>query len=87
MKYPWGTETFRETIEHKTSDMNPENTSMTGTHRMEAILDGRTVLWEGALSFTSDIDSFYYKYTRRVSENGELIREKTWEETISRDFQ
>lgn len=54
---------------------------------MEAILDGRTVLWEGALSFTSDIDSFYYKYTRRVSENGELIREKTWEETISRDFQ
>jgi len=87
MAYPWGTETFRETIEHQTSDKNPEKTSMTGTHRMEAILDGRTVVWEGALSFTSDLENFYYMYTRRVSENGELIREKTWKDTIPRDFQ
>jgi hypothetical protein len=39
---------------------------------------------EGTLSFTSDGKNFYYTYTRRVLENGKLIREKTWKETIPR---
>ena len=86
-KYPWGTETYQETIVHKTSDAHPENTSMTGTHRMEAQLDGRTLLWEGELSFSSDRENFYYEYSRKISENGELVREKSWQETIPRDFQ
>lgn len=86
-RYPWGTETYHESIEHKTSDKHPENTSMTGTHRMEVKLEGRTLLWEGNLSFTSDLKNFYYKYTRKISENGELVREKSWQETIRRDHQ
>ena len=86
-KFPWGTETFVETIEHKTSDAHPENTSMTGTHRLELQLEGRTLLWEGELSFTSDLENFYYEYSRKLSENGELVREKSWQETIPRDFQ
>ena len=86
-KYPWGTETYQETIVHKTSDAHPENTSMTGTHRMEAQLDGRTLLWEGELSFSSDRENFYYEYSRKISENGKLVREKSWQETIPRDFQ
>jgi len=86
-KFPWGTETFVETIEHKTSDAHPENTSMTGTHRLELQLEGRTLLWEGELSFTSDLENFYYEYSRKLSENGDLVREKSWQETIPRDFQ
>jgi putative CocE/NonD family hydrolase len=86
-EYPWGTETYREAIEHKTSDSHPENTSMTGTHRLEVTLPERVILWEAELDFRSDLDNFYYHYVRRVSENGELVREKTWDETIPRDFQ
>ena len=86
-KYPWGTETYQETIEHKTSDAHPENTSMTGTHRMEVKLEDRTLLWEATLSFTSDRENFYYQYTRKISENRESVREKSWQETIPRDHQ
>jgi hypothetical protein len=86
-EYPWGTETYRETIEHKTSDSHPENTSMTGTHRLEVTLPEREILWEAELVFRSDLNNFYYHYVRRVSENGVLVREKIWDETIPRDFQ
>jgi putative CocE/NonD family hydrolase len=86
-RYPWGTETYRETIEHRTSDAHPENTAVRGSHRMEVALEGRVLVWEAELSFTSDPDNFYYRYTRRLEENGELVREKTWTDTIPRDFQ
>jgi putative CocE/NonD family hydrolase len=87
IRYPWGTETYRETIEHRTSDAHPENTEVCGTHRMEVTLEDRVLLWEAELSFTSDRDNFYYHYTRRLEEDGELVREKTWTDTIPRDFQ
>ncbi|MEX2123002.1 MAG: CocE/NonD family hydrolase [Woeseia sp.] len=86
-RYPWGTETYRETIEHRTSDDHPENTSVKGTHRMEVTLEDRTLLWEADLSFRSDQENFYYEYTRRLSENGETLRERTWTDTIPRDYQ
>jgi putative CocE/NonD family hydrolase len=86
-RYPWGTETYRETIEHRTSDAHPENTAVRGTHRMEVTLEDRVLVWEAELSFTSDLDNFYYRYTRRLEENGELVREKTWTDTMPRDFQ
>lgn len=86
-RYPWGTETYRETIEHGTSDAHPENTSVKGTHRMEVTLSKRVLLWEAELSFKSDRDNFYYRYSRRLTENGELVREKQWAETIPRDYQ
>ena len=86
-KYPWGTETYRATIEHKTSDEHPENTSVKGSHRLEVTLPDRVLLWDAELNFSSDLDNFYYHYVRRITENGELVREKEWAETIKRDFQ
>jgi predicted acyl esterase len=86
-RYPWGTEAYNETIEHRTSDAHPENTTVLGTHRMEVTLKDRVLVWEAELSFTSDRDSFYYRYSRRLEENGEVVREKTWTDTIPRDFQ
>jgi predicted acyl esterase len=87
MRYPWGTETYRETIEHHTSDEHPENTRVAGTHRMEVKLEDRLLLWEAELSFSSDAENFYYEYTRRLTENGRQLREKTWTDTIPRDHQ
>lgn len=86
-RFPWGTQTYREAIVHKTSDTHPENTAMIGTHRLEVTLPNRIILWEAELSFTSDFENFYYEYLRRVSENGEVVREKTWKDKIPRDFQ
>jgi glutamyl/glutaminyl-tRNA synthetase len=54
---------------------------------MDLELPGRTVSWEAELSFTSDRANFYYTYRRRLIENGRLLREKAWTDTIPRDFQ
>ena len=86
-RYPWGLETYTETIEHRSSDANPAVTSMTGSHQIEVELADRVLLWEGALTFRSDRTNFYYDYTRRLSQDGVLVRERHWQETIPRDFQ
>jgi hypothetical protein len=60
---------------------------VTSSYVIEMALDDRVLLWEGDTEFSSDLENFHYRYTRRVSENGALLREKTWSETIPRDFQ
>ncbi len=87
MRYPWGTESHHEAIEHETSDAHPAETAMRGRHRMEVKLADRTLAWEGRLSFSSDAVNFYYSYTRKLSLDGRTVRERTWERTIPRDFQ
>ena len=86
-QYPWGIHHWEETITHEAQDDHPEATSLLGEHRMTLELDGRTLVWEAELSFTSDLENFYYDYTRRLLENGELVREKNWKDTIPRDHQ
>lgn len=85
--FPWGRQTYHEKIEHRTSDLHPEATSMTGEYDITVSLDGRELQLEGEASFASDADHFYLKYTRRISENGRLTRERAWSETIPRDHQ
>ncbi len=86
-RYPWGTERTYETIRHAVTDAAPAETGLLGTHRMEVDLPGRKLVWDAELSFTSDRENFHYRYVRRVSENGALLREKTWTRTIPRDYQ
>jgi len=86
-RYPWGTERFTETIEHRTSDDHPEATSVVGTYRMSVELEDRTLTWESEMSFRSDLENFHYDYTRRLSKDGKIIRERSWEDTIPRDYQ
>ncbi len=86
-RYPWGTYEYRETIEHRASNDEPAKASLAGTHSVEVALADRVLRWEGGLTFSSDRENFYYDYTRRLFENGELLREKNWTDTIPRDFQ
>ena len=86
-RYPWGTEYFRNRIEHRTSDKHPEKTSISGSHELEIQLEGRVLLFQGKTSVSSDLKNFYFEYSRRLSENGTLLREKSWSETIPRDYQ
>jgi putative CocE/NonD family hydrolase len=87
IRYPWGTERYRESIVHETRDDHPEATSVRGQYWMEVELEDRVLTWQGDLHFRSDAENFYYTYTRRLSRNGELLREKTWQDTIPRDHQ
>jgi len=86
-RYPWGVERYSETIRHMIKDDDPAKAAMQGSHRLEVELPGRTLLWEAELTFSSDLDNFHYSYRRRLSENGRLLREKRWTDTIPRDFQ
>ena len=86
-RYPWGTESYRANIEYKTSDEHLEKASVKGTHRLEVTLTKRALFGEAEFDFSSDTDNFYYRYVRRLMENGKLVREKEWEETIKRDYQ
>ena len=86
-RYPWGVERYHETIEHRVTDGAPEKAALRGTHRMEVSLPGRELVWEAELTFTSDRDAFHYDYRRRLSENGKLVRERSWHDDIPRDFQ
>jgi predicted acyl esterase len=76
---------YSEEIVHEARDDDPARASVAGKTRYVVELEGRTVTVEGILSFTSDLEDFSYSYTRRVLENGKLVREKTWEEAIPRD--
>jgi hypothetical protein len=85
--YPWGIYRNYESIIHRTSDIDPANTSVSAAYSIDILLDGRTVFLESELDFKSDVDSFYYLYTRRISENGDLLRAKSWKKSWKRDFQ
>jgi len=86
-RYPWGTARSHETIRYDVNDNAPADAAVTGTHRMEVELPGRTLIWDAELTFRSDQQNFFYVYRRRLTENGKLVREKTWRETIARDHQ
>jgi hypothetical protein len=58
-----------------------------GRYRLTQELEDRTLSFEQTVDFRSDEENFYLKFHRWVDVDGELYREKTWEETIPRDFQ
>jgi hypothetical protein len=84
-RYPWGTERYSERIEHRTSNAHPEASAVSFSNRFDVELPGRTLVWEGETEFRGNAEAWHYRYTRRVSENGKLVREKHWEERFPRD--
>lgn len=86
-RFPWGIRRFEEEIEHRTSDTKPSHTSVVGRYKLAVELDSRALDFETNVEFTSDENNFYLKFHRWVLVNGELYKEKTWEEAIPRDFQ
>jgi hypothetical protein len=86
-RYPWGVELFDEEIEHRTSDTNPARTSVVGRYKLTEQLKDRTLDFEQTETFTCDAENFHLKFHRWVLVNGEMFREKTWEEVIPRDYQ
>ncbi len=86
-EYPWGKETDLEKLTYEIDDAHPEVNTIHGDAQTTYDLKGRVLVWSGHLSFSSDAKNFFYKYTRELRKDGALIKTKTWEETIPRDFQ
>jgi len=86
-RMPWGEEHNTESITHEAGDGDPAKTSVRGEYMTEVKLKDRTLRWECVVAFRSDRESFHYSSTRRLKKDGVLVREKSWEQTIPRDFQ
>ena len=65
----------------------PETSSVRGEAESVFALKGRTLVWRGHLSVSTDQKNFYYKYTRELLKDGQMVKTKTWQETIPRDHQ
>jgi predicted acyl esterase len=85
--YPWGVVSAAHSITHEADNQNPASASVRATYTSTAKLKDRTLRWEGALEFRSDEANFFYTFHRKLLENDELLREKTWREVIPRDHQ
>jgi uncharacterized protein len=86
-QYPWGKQTDFESLTYEGEDAHPETCSVRGEAESIFALKGRTLVWRGHLSVTTDQKNFYYKYTRELLKDGQMFKSKTWEETIPRDHQ
>ncbi|MDH4065370.1 MAG: hypothetical protein OEW19_13305, partial [Acidobacteriota bacterium] len=86
-RYPWGEQRETEKITYEAEDDHPESAAVHGEYSTTVTLKDRTLRWESQVTLKSDRVSFFYTNVRRLFENGVLVREKTWNETIPRDYQ
>jgi uncharacterized protein len=86
-RYPWGEQRDTEKITHEAADLHPEATSVRGEYRTTVSLKEQTLTWESQVEMRSDREHFYFSSVRRLLKNGVLVREKTWTDTIPRDYQ
>ena len=86
-RYPWGLEHFEERLEHRTSDLNPAETSVIGIYAVAIDLKDRTIRMEQNVVFKSDLKNFHMNFIRRFKVDGETLHEKQWDEIFPRDFQ
>ncbi|MGA2858261.1 MAG: CocE/NonD family hydrolase [Candidatus Sulfotelmatobacter sp.] len=86
-EYPWGKGTYHEQLTYDADDAHPAVSSVRGEAELIYELNGRELTWQGHLSVTSDEKNFFYKYTRELLKDGQMLKQKTWEEAIPRDHQ
>jgi uncharacterized protein len=86
-QYPWGKRTHHEQLSYDVEDAHPEVNVVKGDSDSRFELKNRTLLYRGHLEMRSDQKAFSYTYKRELLQNGQVIRQKSWQETIPRDHQ
>jgi putative CocE/NonD family hydrolase len=86
-RFPWGRMRSTESLRFKVSDDRPDRAAALGEGDIGVSLPGRTLAWQTRLSLSSDVESFRYRFRRTLAENGTVIREREWDESVPRDFQ
>lgn len=85
--YPWGKQDDLESMTYEGDDAHPETSTVRGEAESTFTLKDRTLVWRGHLQVTTDRANFYYRYTRELLKDGQILKTKTWQETIPRDHQ
>ncbi len=86
-QYPWGRMKDHEQMSYAIGDAHPEKSSIHAEGSTTIELPSRTLVWSVVIDLSSDLHNFYYHSERHLTENGKLIREKRWDDTIPRDHQ
>ena len=86
-QYPWGKQNDFESLTYEGDDAHPETCSVHGEAESVFTLKDRTLIWRGHLLVTTDEKNFYYKYTRELLKDRQMLKTKSWHETIPRDHQ
>jgi uncharacterized protein len=85
--YPWGHTKDYEQMSYVVEDSDPAVSKVHADASTTVMLPRRTLVWSVILDLESDAENFYYHFERRLTENGALIRKKSWDETVPRDHQ
>jgi hypothetical protein len=85
--FPWGREKYHDQLTFQVQDLNSDVSSAHGEAETSVELPSRTLIWRAQLDLRGDKTHFFYKFKRQLLQNGQLIREKTWEEAFPRDHQ
>lgn len=86
-KFPWGQKGGMDRLSYSVQDDHPEIASYRGEGETSVQLQNRKVVWRSHFYLHSDLTNFYFEFKRELFENGKLIREKSWNETVPRDHQ
>lgn len=86
-RYPWATIRHTEDITHRVNDQNPADASVTGDYTIIVEKPEHTLSWRGVVDWRSDASNFYFRYTKSIMQDKELLKQRVWEKTIPRDFQ
>ncbi len=73
---------------YRTADADPAASSFEGSTWTEiGFTGGRKLRLESWVEIRSDATHFHFTFTRRIYENDAQVRERTWKESVPREFQ
>lgn len=85
--FPWGPWDHSERLTYNVEDAHPEQARVEGDADYNQTVNGHKLTWRGHHELSSDARTFFYKYTRTLLRDGQMVRTKTWQESIPRDHQ
>jgi len=85
--WPWGHYSERSHRAMEVQDDHPDAASFRGSNDFRVQLPNRELIWHSEWDLHSDQANFYYLFKRELRENGKVIRQKEWKDTIARDHQ
>lgn len=74
-------------VEYQSWDNEPHKARYFGSLSVTTKWNEDNVILRGETEVISDSTNFYYKHSRKLFRNDDVIREKFWEDIIPRDFQ
>ncbi len=71
---------------YRTNTNDPADSSFQGESIRVIQMPERMLELKTLIQVRSDLENFYVNFTRQIFENDQMVRERTWEETIPREF-